>query len=150
MLYSLHNGLALFHKYTSTERQGSKPDPRDTVTCDTTFSVDGPSLPHWTHSFPSTNYCLTRFTCILFLLLEYTCFFYQPFCVPRVFLLPALQQGDMRVHAFPKSISTKVTVIAQIEFKRLQRSCIPTFYFLRNEYFPFLPECFIYAEKVIT
>ena len=40
-LYSLHNGLALLHKYTSTERQRSWPDPRDTITCDTTSVVDG-------------------------------------------------------------------------------------------------------------
>ena len=36
--------------------------------------TDSP-LPHWTLSPRSTNYCLTRFTCILFLLLEYM-FFY--------------------------------------------------------------------------
>ena len=45
----------------------------------------------WTLTFLSTNYCLTRFTCILFLLHEYM-FFYQPFYVPRVFLLSASQQ----------------------------------------------------------
>ena len=41
LLYSRNNGLALLHKYTSTERQNSEPDPRDTATCDTTSIVDG-------------------------------------------------------------------------------------------------------------
>ena len=30
----------------------------------------------------STNYCLTRFSCILFLLLEYICFSIKPFVFP--------------------------------------------------------------------
>ena len=34
--------------------------------------------------FLSTNYCSTRFTFILFLLLEYICFSINPFCVPHV------------------------------------------------------------------
>ena len=46
LLYSLHNRFALLHKYTSTERQTSQPNPRDTITCDTTCVVDGYSLPH--------------------------------------------------------------------------------------------------------
>ena len=59
---------------------------------DTTCVVDGKSLPNWTLSFLSTNYCLTRFTCILFLLLVYICFSINLFCVPHVFLLSASQQ----------------------------------------------------------
>ena len=39
--------------------------------------------PHWTRNFLSTNYYLTRFTWILFLLLEYICFSINPFlCSP--------------------------------------------------------------------
>ena len=60
--------------------------------CDTICIVDRESRPHWTLSFLSTNYCLTRFTCILFLLLEYICFSINLFCVLHVFLLSASQQ----------------------------------------------------------
>ena len=85
-------GLALLHKYMSTRASEVFTNQRDTITCDTICVVDGLSLPHWTFSFLSTNYCLTRFTCILFLLLEYICFSINPFCVPRVFFLSASQQ----------------------------------------------------------
>ena len=75
LLYSLHNGLALLHKYTSTTASEEEcTNQRDTIMCDTICVVDGQSLPHWTLSFQSTNYYLTRLTCILFLLLEYICF----------------------------------------------------------------------------
>ena len=49
---------------------------RDPITCDTIYV---------------TNYCLTRFTCILFLLLQYIYISINLFYVPRVFLLSALQ-----------------------------------------------------------
>ena len=62
------------------------PDPRDTITCNTTCVMDNSRYP----TGLSANYCLTQFTCILFLSLEYF-FFYLPFFVPRVFLLPASQ-----------------------------------------------------------
>ena len=41
LLYSLHDGLAFLHKYTSTERQGSWTDPRNISMCDTIRVVDG-------------------------------------------------------------------------------------------------------------
>ena len=85
-MYFLHNGLALLHKYTSTRASdGEFTNQHDTITCDTICIVDGYSLPHWTLSFLSTNYCLTRFTCILFLLLEYICFSIKPFVFPVSF-----------------------------------------------------------------
>ena len=47
------------------ERQMEFTNQRDTITCDTICVVTGSQYP----IFLSTNYCLTRFTCILFLLL---------------------------------------------------------------------------------
>ena len=58
---------------------------RDTITCVAICVVDGLSLSQWTLSFLSTNYCLTRFTCILFLLFEYICFSINPFVFPVSF-----------------------------------------------------------------
>ena len=60
--------------------------------CDTTCLVDGKSLPDWTLSFVLTNYCLTRFTCILFLLLEYICFSINLFVFPMSFFWSASQK----------------------------------------------------------
>ena len=57
----------------------------DTITCDTICIGDGQLLPHWTLNFLSTNYCLTRFTCIFFLLLEYICFSINFFVFPGSF-----------------------------------------------------------------
>ena len=49
VLYSLHNGLTLLHKYTSMERwQGFTrvdPNPRDTITFNTTCVVDNSRYP---------------------------------------------------------------------------------------------------------
>ena len=49
LLYSLHNGLTLLHKYTSTERwpEFTRVDPkaRDTITWDTTSVVDNSRYP---------------------------------------------------------------------------------------------------------
>ena len=70
-----------------------------TITCDTTCVVDGWSLPHWTLSFLLTNYCLTRFTCILFLLLEYICFSIKLFVLPMSFFCQhhnRIRTGDPR------------------------------------------------------
>ena len=77
LLYSLHNGLALLHKYTSTRASDrERTNQRDIITCDTICVVD---------SKLSINYCLTRFTCILFLLLKYICFSIKPFVFPVSF-----------------------------------------------------------------
>ena len=64
------------------------PDPHDTITCNTTCVVNNSRYP----TELSANYCLTQFTCILFLLLEYICFSIYLFVFPRVFHLPASQQ----------------------------------------------------------
>ena len=91
LLYSLHIGLTLLHKYMSTECWPEftrvDPDPCDTITCNTTCVVDNSRYP----TGLSANYCLTPFTCILFQLLEYV-FLSTFLCVPHVFLLPASQQ----------------------------------------------------------
>ena len=82
VLYSLHNELTLFHKYTSTERQREitrvDPNPRDTITWDTTSVVGNSRYPNGL----SANYSLIQFTCILFLLLEYICFSIYFLCSP--------------------------------------------------------------------
>ena len=92
LLYSLHNGLTLLHKYMSRRV------PEFTITCDTICLVNGESLPHWTLSFLSTNYCLTLFACTLFLLLEYICFSINLLVFPHVFLLSASQQIQWYLH----------------------------------------------------
>ena len=48
------------------------PDPRDTITCNTTCVVGNSRY----SSGLSANYCLTQFTCLLLLLLEYMFFIY--------------------------------------------------------------------------
>ena len=71
-IYSLHNELDLLHKYTSTRASDRVQQ-----------SVWHNHVWYYLHSyyplgFLPTNYCLTRVTCIVFLLLEYM-FFNQPF-----------------------------------------------------------------------
>ena len=70
----LKKALCLTCSFGGARNKYHWPYPRDTITCDTTCVEDRQSLPHWTLSFLLTNYCLTKFTCILFLLLEYICF----------------------------------------------------------------------------
>ena len=70
LLFSLNNGLTLLHKYTSTELWPEftrvDPNPRGTTTWDSTSVVDNSHYP----TGLSANYCLIKFTCILFLLLN--------------------------------------------------------------------------------
>ena len=67
------------------ERQTDFTNQRDTITCDTICGVDRYSLPHWTLSFLSTNYCLTRFTCIFFFYVNIYVFLSAFFVVPVSF-----------------------------------------------------------------
>ena len=106
-LYSPHIGLALLRKYTSMEhwREFTRvnPDPLDTIMCNATCIVDNSRYP----TELSANYCLTRFTCILFLLLEYM-FFYRPSCVPASFAsITTITQTDIREKNSINKLKTK-------------------------------------------
>ena len=75
MLYSVHNELVLLHKYrfTKHQRELNKTHVTQSRVIPLELWMDS-RVPHWTLSFLLTNYCLTRFPCIFFLLLEYICF----------------------------------------------------------------------------
>ena len=79
----LQNGLNLLHKCTPTK--ASDGVNQITLIPSRVFLsakwTDCRYQP-WTFSFLLTNYCLTRFTCILFLLLGYICFPINLFAFP--------------------------------------------------------------------
>ena len=89
LLYFLHNGLVRLHKKTRQRERKMRVHQSEWYS-------------HvWYHSrseqIPINN-CLTSFTCILFLFLEYICFFCQPIlCSPWLYLVSTTTNLDIYI-----------------------------------------------------